>query len=97
MRFLRNMLRGFRRMDHILLALTSLLLAVGLVMLLSASFPSAYYETGDAAHYFKWQRWALPSCCGSAAGTTTGCGIGPARLCLLRWSFWFWCESLASV
>ena len=32
--------------------LVLLLTAVGLVMLLSASFPSAYYETGDATHYF---------------------------------------------
>ena len=30
--------------------LVLLLTAVGLVMLLSASFPSAYYETGDATH-----------------------------------------------
>ena len=32
--------------------LVLLLTAVGLVMLLSASFPSAYYETGNATHYF---------------------------------------------
>ena len=34
------------------LLLVLLLTAIGLVMLLSASFPSAYYETNDPAHYF---------------------------------------------
>ena len=70
MGFLRNMLQGFRRMDHTLLALTSLLLAAGLVMLLSASFPSAYYETGDAAYYFKRQ------CCFAAMGVAIMLWIG---------------------
>ena len=32
--------------------LVVLLTAIGLVMLLSASFPSAYYESGNPAHYF---------------------------------------------
>lgn len=35
--------------------LVLLLTAVGLVMLLSASFPSAYYETNDPTHYFTRQ------------------------------------------
>ena len=37
------------------LLLTVLLTAVGLMMLFSASFPSAYYETGDGAYYLKRQ------------------------------------------
>ena len=43
------------RIDVPFLLLTLLLTAIGLVMLFSASFPSAYYETGDAAYYFKRQ------------------------------------------
>ena len=43
------------RMDVPFLLLTLMLTGVGLVMLFSASFPSAYYETGDAAYYFKRQ------------------------------------------
>ena len=35
--------------------LVCLLLVVGLIMLLSASFPSAYHETGDYAYFFKRQ------------------------------------------
>ncbi|MBQ1459777.1 MAG: putative lipid II flippase FtsW [Oscillospiraceae bacterium] len=37
------------------LLLTLLLTAIGLVMVFSASFPSAYYESGDPAYYFKRQ------------------------------------------
>ncbi len=37
------------------LLLVLLLVGMGLIMLLSASFPSAYYETGDPLHYFKRQ------------------------------------------
>ena len=37
------------------LALTLLLTAIGLVMLLSSSYASAYYETGDPYHYFTRQ------------------------------------------
>ena len=37
------------------LLLPLLLTGVGLVMVFSASFPSAYYETGDGAYYFKRQ------------------------------------------
>ena len=37
------------------LALTLLLTAIGLIMLLSASYASAYYETGDPYHYFTRQ------------------------------------------
>ena len=37
------------------LLLTLLLTGIGLVMLFSASFPSAYYESGDAAAYLKRQ------------------------------------------
>ena len=43
------------RMDVPFLLLTLLLTAIGLVMLFSASFPSAYYETGNPAYYFKRQ------------------------------------------
>lgn len=41
--------------DMPFLLLTLLLTGVGLVMLFSASFPAAYYTTGDAAYYFKRQ------------------------------------------
>ena len=44
-----------RQIDTPFLFLTLFLLAVGLLMLLSASFPSAYYETGDPYFYFKRQ------------------------------------------
>ena len=37
------------------LLLVLLLTGVGLIMLLSASFPSAYYESGDPLYYFKRQ------------------------------------------
>ncbi len=42
-------------MDLPFLLLTLLLTGIGLVMLFSASFPSAYYESGDAAYYVKRQ------------------------------------------
>ena len=45
-------------LDFPLLALTMMLLAFGVVMVLSASFPSAYYDEQtnfDAAYYFKRQ------------------------------------------
>ena len=42
-------------MDLPFLLLTLLLTGVGLIMLLSASFPSAYYESGDPLYYFKRQ------------------------------------------
>ena len=43
------------KMDLPFLLLTLLLTAIGLVMLFSASFPSAYYESGDGAFYLKRQ------------------------------------------
>ena len=43
------------RMDIPFLLLTLLLTAIGLVMVFSASFPSAYRENGDPAYYFKRQ------------------------------------------
>ena len=45
------------RMDVPFLLLTLMLTGVGLVMLFSASFPSAFYETGGSnpAYYFKRQ------------------------------------------
>ena len=43
------------RMDVPFLLLTLLLTVIGLVMLFSASFPSAYYESGNPAYYFKRQ------------------------------------------
>lgn len=43
------------RMDVPFLLLTLLLTAIGLVMLFSASFPSAYYESGSPTFYLKRQ------------------------------------------
>ena len=43
------------RIDVPFLLLTLLLTVIGLVMLFSASFPSAYYEKGDPSYYFKRQ------------------------------------------
>ena len=37
------------------LLLVLLLTGIGLIMMFSASFPSAYYESGDGAYYFKRQ------------------------------------------
>ena len=42
------------------LLLVLLLTGVGLIMLLSASFPSAYYESGDPLYYFKRQGGVCP-------------------------------------
>ena len=42
-------------MDIPFLILTLLLTVVGLIMLFSASFPRAYYDTGDGTFYFKRQ------------------------------------------
>ena len=42
-------------LDLPLLLLTLLLTGMGLLMLFSASFPSAYYESGDPAYYLKRQ------------------------------------------
>ena len=46
---------GKGSMDIPFLLLTLLLTGIGLMMLFSASFPSAYYETGSAGYYFKRQ------------------------------------------
>ena len=70
MKLLRHIISGLRRMDLPFLELTVLLLTIGLVMLFSASYPSAYYETGDAAYYFKRQL------CFAAAGTVLMLAIG---------------------
>ena len=43
------------KIDMPFLLLTLLLTAIGLVMVFSASFPSAYYESGDPAYYLKRQ------------------------------------------
>ena len=51
-------------MDLPFCLLTLLLTAVGLVMLLSASFPSAYYERQDPTYYFRLQGlFALAGIC----------------------------------
>ena len=42
-------------MDVPFLILTLLLTVIGLIMLFSASFPRAYYDTGDGTFYFKRQ------------------------------------------
>ena len=39
----KGFIRGLRNMDAVFLLMVLLLLGIGLVMLLSASFPSAYY------------------------------------------------------
>lgn len=46
---------GKGSMDIPFLLLALLLTGIGLMMLFSASFPSAYYETGSAGYYFKRQ------------------------------------------
>lgn len=46
---------GRGSIDVPFLLLVLLLTGVGLIMLLSASFPSAYYESGDPLYYFKRQ------------------------------------------
>ena len=46
---------GKGSMDIPFLLLALLLTGIGLMMLFSASFPSAYYETGSATYYFKRQ------------------------------------------
>ena len=43
------------QMDLPFLILTLLLTVIGLIMLFSASFPLAYYDTGDGTYYFKRQ------------------------------------------
>ena len=45
--------RGPLDLPYLLLVLT--LVGVGLIMLFSASFPRAYYDTGDGTYYFKRQ------------------------------------------
>ena len=52
---MKGVVRGLRNMDAVFLLMVLLLLGIGLVMLLSASFPSAYYEMGDPMYYFKRQ------------------------------------------
>ena len=52
-------------MDLPFLILTVLLTVVGLIMLFSASFPRAYYDTGEGTYYFK--RQALFAAVGMAA------------------------------
>lgn len=59
-------------MDLPFLLLTLLLTAMGMVMVLSASFPSAYYETAATARTTSSARafspcWALPLCSLSAS------------------------------
>ncbi len=52
------------------LLLTILLTGIGLIMLFSASFPSAYYESGDGAYYVK--RQALFAALGFVAMAAVG-------------------------
>ena len=51
----KHYLAGKGSMDIPFLLLALLLTGIGLMMLFSASFPSAYYETGSAGYYFKRQ------------------------------------------
>lgn len=55
MKRIRNILQHLGNTGRVFLMLVMTLLTVGLIMLLSASYPSAYYETGDSAYYFKRQ------------------------------------------
>ena len=67
------------QMDLPFLILTLLLTVIGLIMLFSASFPRAYYDTGDGTYYFKRQpsrRWVLWPCSSSARSTISA---GAAR------------------
>ena len=67
------------QMDLPFLILTLLLTVIGLIMLFSASFPRAYYDTGDGTYYFKRppsRRWVLWPCSWSARSTTSA---GAAR------------------
>ena len=57
-------------MDIPFLILTLLLTVVGLIMLFSASFPRAYYDTGDGTFYFK--RQALYAAAGLTAMFVVG-------------------------
>ncbi len=57
-------------MDLPFLLLTLLLTGIGLIMLFSASFPSAYYESGDATYYVK--RQAVFALMGTAAMLVMG-------------------------
>ena len=69
-------------LDLPLLLLTLLLTGMGLLMLFSASFPSAYYESGDPAYYLK--RQAFFAALGLAA-RVTGAPFWPRRLCVCCW------------
>lgn len=51
----RNIAAGKGPMDLPFLLLTLLLTVIGLVMLFSASFPFAYYDSGDPTYYLKRQ------------------------------------------
>ena len=61
------------------LLLVLLLTGVGLIILLSASFPSAYYESGDPLYYFKRQ----------AAFATLGLAAMVVVASILCWIFAF--------
>lgn len=50
-----NILSYWSGIDFTFLGLLMMLLAIGLIMLLSASFPSAYYELGKPTYYFTRQ------------------------------------------
>lgn len=63
MRIIRYLRSKLRQIDISFLFLTLILLTIGLLMLLSASSPSAYYETGDPYFYFKRQ------CCFAVMGS----------------------------
>ena len=54
-----------KSMDLPFLLLTLLLTAIGLIMLFSASFPSALYESGDATYYVKKQAFFAVVGCGA--------------------------------
>lgn len=75
--------RGPLDLPYLLLVLT--LVGVGLIMLFSASFPSAYYEEGNPAHYLIRQGIFADSSasrrCSSSARSTTSAIARWRRCC----------------
>ena len=68
------------RIDVPFLLLVLLLTIIGLVMLFSASFPSAYYETGTPTYYFKRQAiYAAVGLAGLALPPGSTISAGAAR------------------
>ena len=79
--------------------LVLLLTAIGLVILLSASFPSAYYEANPSKHnpMYYFERQAVFAVLGttvmfmSAASTISACGARGRSCCIFPFSCWSSC------